>query len=151
MLREGLRLSRRHKALVYGAFGALLATGVLWLVFHHFLRVEGDFGAEPHPLEPLWMKAHGAAAMAFLVVLGSLVRGHVRLGWKQRRHRPSGGAIVGASLVLAATGWALYYVGAEGLRAYVSIAHWTLGLAAPVLLAAHVVQGHRARRRALGH
>jgi hypothetical protein len=145
MLREGLRLSRRHKALLYGALAALFASGALWLIFHHFVHVDGDFGEEPHPLEGVWLRVHGAAAMAFLLVAGSLIRGHVRLGWKQRRNRPSGGMVVAICAVLATTGWALYYVAGDTARAYASALHWTVGLLAPVVFAVHVAQGHRGR------
>ena len=63
MLREGIRLSRRHQRLLYGICGVLWATGALWLIFHYFLQVSGEFGETPHPLEPWWMRLHGLAAM----------------------------------------------------------------------------------------
>lgn len=144
MLREGLRLSRRHRAWLYGTFSALFVSGLLWLVFRRWVRVEGEFGASAHPLEPWWLKLHGAAAMAFLLVLGTLVRGHVRLGWKLHQNRLSGSTLLATNALLAATGWALYYVGGESVRAWVSVLHWGLGLAAPALILVHVVRGRQA-------
>ena len=116
---EGLRLDRVHRHLVYSASVALTATGLLWLLFHYFVRVDGPFGDVAHPLESQWLRLHGAAAMLWLLVLGSLVRGHIRGGWKSRRNRVSGIVATSIAGVLIATGWALYYVSHEGVREWV--------------------------------
>ena len=145
MFREGLRLSRRHRALLYSCVGVLFATGVLWLAFHYLWRGSGEFGDLPHPAESWMLELHGAAAMVFLMLLGSLVRGHMRLGWKTRRNRWSGGVLTGGSAVLVLTGWALYYVGNESARSWISVAHWSFGLAAPALFIAHILFGRAAR------
>ena len=147
MLREGIRLSRRHRRWLYGTLAALFASGVLWLGFHHFARVESEIGETAHPLEPLWLRVHGAAAMLFLGVLGSLVRGHVRMGWRVGLNRLSGAALVSANAVLVLSGWALYYVGSESRRPWISVAHWTIGVALPLVLAVHVWRGRSLRRR----
>jgi len=143
VLREGLRLGRWQRALFYGCFVLLFATGALWLTFHYGLEVEGEFGKTPHPLEHWWLQTHGAAAMLFLMVLGSLVRGHMRLGWKIRRNRGSGGTLIVTNVVLIFTGWALYYVGGESLRPQVSGVHSALGVLVPLLLGVHLVLGRR--------
>ena len=146
MLREGIRLSRRHQRLLYGICGVLWATGALWLIFHYFLQVSGEFGETPHPLEPWWMRLHGLAAMLALLFLGSLVRGHIRVGWNIRRHRLSGATLVGASATLIATGWALYYVSSEAARPWISVIHWSIGLVSAAVIGVHVYAGARARR-----
>jgi hypothetical protein len=146
MLREGLRLSRRHQSLVYWSAATLFATGALWLWYHYLVRYEGEFGVVAHPLEQWWLKAHGAAAMVFLMALGSLARGHIRVGWKMGQSRGSGGTLLGASLVLIGSGWALYYVGGETLRPLISIVHWTIGLVSPAFIVIHVTLGRRERR-----
>ena len=53
-----IRLSLRHKNLLYAGFTLLWASGALWMAFHYFLRVEGDFGPEAHPLEAWWLRLH---------------------------------------------------------------------------------------------
>jgi len=143
--RETPRLSRRHQALLYGVFGLLFLSGALWLLLHHYLRVEGEFGPEPHVLEPLSLKLHGALAMAFLVVLGTLVRGHVQAGWRAHRNRVSGSGLLAANAVLVVTGWALYYLSGETLRALCSTIHWGLGLLLPGAILWHARQGVRSR------
>ena len=143
MPREYLRLSRGHRTLFYACFGLLFLTGALWLVFHYGTHIKSDLGDLPHPLESLWLKIHGAAAMVFLIILGALVRGHIQMGWGMRKNRRSGAMLVAANLLLLVTGWALYYVGNEGARVWTSAVHWGLGLFVPVLVVLHVLFGRR--------
>src|SRR5262245_57609416 len=91
---SGVRLSRAHERWVYGSFGLLLASGGLWLLFHHYVSVPGQFGAQPHPLEPWWLTVHGGAAVAFDVVLGTLLPAHVRRSWKAHKNRASGAVLL---------------------------------------------------------
>jgi len=137
--REGLRLTLRHRAFVYGSSALLFLTGAAWLIAHTRMRVEGEFGDMPHPLERWSLQVHGAVAMLFLMALGSLVRGHIRAGWKAKRSRLSGTTMVAASTALIVSGWCLYYVGNEAARALISQAHWILGLAGPIIIGAHVL------------
>jgi hypothetical protein len=146
--REGLRLSRRHEAWLHGISAALFATGVLWLLFHYFVQVEGEFGASPHALEPWWLKLHGAAAMAFLVLLGTVARDHIPLGWRARRNRSSGAGLVSLVIVLVATGWALYYAGNDSIRGAAGLAHTGLGLGLPLALLVHARRGRATRHAA---
>ena len=64
-----IRLGPRHKKLLYAGFALLWTSGALWLAFHYFLRVEGDFGPEAHPKaistpKPIRSKLGGCACMA---------------------------------------------------------------------------------------
>jgi hypothetical protein len=149
MLREGLRLSRRHQRWLYGSTAVLFVSGAAWLLFRHFVRIQGEFGETAHPLEPWWLKLHGAAAMALIGVLGSLVRGHIRVGWHVGMNRPSGAVFLAANAFLVASGWGLYYVGTDQLRSWISQGHWVVGLALPPLAVLHVWRGRTARRRAM--
>jgi hypothetical protein len=147
MADDGVRLTITHQRVFYAVFLTLLATGLLWLVFHYFEARQGEFGPEPHPLESWWLKLHGGAAMVALLALGSIIRGHIIGGWRGRRNRSSGALLVAVAIVLIATGWALYYVGAPAVRPYISAAHWVLGTAAAVVLLAHVRYGWTGRAR----
>jgi hypothetical protein len=149
MLHEGMRLSRRHQRLLYASVAALFVSGVAWLVFHHFVHVNGDFGPTAHPLEPWCLKVHGAVALIFVAILGSLVRGHIRLGWRMGVNRPSGSTVLAANAFLIASGWALYYIGGEPLRAWTSVGHWVVGVVLPAVIAVHIWCGRSTRRRAL--
>jgi hypothetical protein len=145
MGREGVRLSRRHQAWLHAVGAALFATGAAWLVLHHFFQVPGEFGDEPTSFEPWCLRLHGAAAMAFLVLLGTLLRGHIPGGWRSRRNRLSGVGLVTVNGVLIATGWALYYLGGEAVRPILSIVHWGLGAGLPIALLWHARRGLAAR------
>lgn len=152
MRRETVKLTTVHRRVLYAVMLALAATGVLWLVFHYFIHATGDFGDERHPLEAWWLKTHGAAAMLALLVLGSLGRGHVLNGWKASHSRRSGGTLVAFAAILVITGWSLYYVGDEQLRAWTSIVHWGLGVAAVAALPVHIrLARRRTRVRSVQH
>jgi hypothetical protein len=136
-----MRLTDRHKRWVYWSSGLLFISGLFWLAFHYFVRVRGQFGETPHPLEPWWLRVHGGAAMLFLVVVGSLLPIHVRRGWHQRKNLRLGIVILSTALLLTCSGYALYYFGGEETRPFISAFHWIIGLAAPVLLTWHIVAG----------
>jgi len=140
---HGLRLSPRHRRLAYAAFAAIWATGILWLFFHYFLQRQGEFGAEPHPLEAWCLRLHGMAAFVALWLAGLLWAVHVRHGLARPKRRVSGIALIAMFAVLAASGWLLYYASDDALRDVVRLIHWLVGLA---LIVPFLVHGLRARR-----
>lgn len=143
-----MRLSVRHRRWVYWSAALLFGSGALWLVCHYFLQREGEFGPAAHPLEHWSLRAHGAAAMLALVLVGSLLPIHVRRAWHQRRNLLAGALLGGVVLLLTLSGYALYYFGGEEARSALSLLHWGIGLGAPVLLLWHVRSGHAASARA---
>jgi hypothetical protein len=147
MSRAGIRLSRRHQAWVYGTLGVLFASGVLDLAARFGLRGQGPFGETRSPLEPSSLKLHGAAAMAFLLLLGTLLPGHVRRAWQAGLSRVAGALLLGLNGLLILSGYGLYYLGGEGTRRLVSPLHWAIGLLLPVGLAWHIREGRRLRRK----
>ena len=143
-----MRISEGHRRWVYWSGAALFASGALWLLFHYFLRLHGQFGDTPHPLETWWLRLHGACAMLTLLVVGSLLPIHVRRGWHQRKNLLAGSVVAGVLLVLTASGYALYYYGGEAARPAISALHWIVGLAAPLLLIWHVIRGRHSHSAA---
>ena len=89
------------------------------------------------------MRLHGAAVVAFLVVFGALLPGHVVQNWRQRFNRYSGLTMVIVVTVQALTGYGLYYLVDERQRTVTSALHWVIGLAASAALVIHVVLGKR--------
>jgi len=146
MRRNAIQLSHRHRAVLYLSTLALLVTGAAWAWLHYFHRVEGEFGPEFSPVEPWLLKAHGAAAMISLLVIGSLLTVHVKRGWQAGLNRRSGTGLLTTFGVLIATGYGLYYLSDEKLRGLTSNIHLWIGLALTLLLIAHIVLGHRTRR-----
>lgn len=141
----GPRLGPLSRRAVYGLCLLLLITGAAWLVLHTWLRVEGPFGPEHHPLEVWLMRLHGLLALPALLGLGVLLPMHVWPAWRPRRRRTSGLVLLAACVLLALGGWALYYVADEMARPWVSVSHWVLGLALPALVLAHIIGARRER------
>jgi hypothetical protein len=133
-----LRLSRRHQRWIYAVGGCLVGSGVAWLIAHYLVGATGSFGETHNPSEPWWLRLHGAAVMAFLVVLGTILPGHVTRAWSLRknctqsvrRNIVTGILMLSLVVALALTGYALYYSGSEEFRPYISTGHWVAGLIA---------------------
>lgn len=121
---------------------AVWLTGAVWLIFKYFVRSVDEFGFEnPHPQQQAWIIAHAFVSLAGLWLFGLLWSQHIVRGWDNRVRRPSGSTIFVAVAWLSLTGCALYYLGSDRWRSWVSFAHWIPGLAA--LIAFHV---HRRKR-----
>jgi len=141
---QPVRLGRRHQHWVYGMAGLLFLSGAGWLVAHYFLAVPSEFGDPHHPSEPWWLRVHGAAAMGFLVIVGTVLLHHVLRAWRLRNNHKSGLVFLGLLAALVLTGYALYYFGGEVARPWISKAHWIAGLVSAAALPIHVVLGrHR--------
>jgi uncharacterized membrane protein len=142
------RLSRRHESYLYLTSALLLISGAGWLVGRYLLRASGVLGDVPHPSEVWWLRLHGAAVIVFLAVFGALLPGHVVQNWRRRVNRYSGVSVVSIVVLLALSGYGLYYVVDDRQRALISVIHWAVGLAAAGVLALHVVLGKRLATRA---
>jgi hypothetical protein len=141
-----MRLSGWHQTYVYATGTVLALSGALWLLFHYFVRIPGQFGDTSHVLEYWWLRIHGISAAAFLIGFGSVLPGHVRRAWAGRRNRISGASFVSLLVLLMATGYALYYTADDGARALLSVLHWGVGLGIPVLMAWHIWRGRAWRK-----
>jgi hypothetical protein len=146
MKRRGLQLSRRHRWSLYLIGLALLATGVAWAWLHR-LDEAGHVSGSWHEWTPSLMKVHGFAAVGFVLLLGTLLPVHVRHSWHAKRNRANGAFFLSSVSVLTLSGYALYYLGSENLRACCSNIHFWLGVVAPLLLVWHIWCGHRASGR----
>ena len=139
-----IRFSRFHRQALYSVFTLLWVSGALWLVFHYFLQMPGDFGNRAHPLERWWLRLHGLVVFAMLVAVGSVLPVHARQAWKLKRNLLSGLSMKLVVLWLAGTGYALYYFASEANQSWLALLHWAVGLPLPLLIAFHA--RHRYRR-----
>jgi hypothetical protein len=135
--------SRRWALYIIG-IGVWLSGG-LWLLFHYFLVKQGEFGPVANPLEPWWLKLHGAFAFAAVWMFGLLWGVHITKAWPHQRRRWSGGMLAGIFFLLILTGYLLYYIGDDKIRPLVSVLHWGIGLAGPIFFVWHRLN-LRARR-----
>jgi hypothetical protein len=146
MTSPAMRLGKWHQGYLYVVGTLLVLSGALWLLFHYFVRMPGQFGDSPHPLEPWWLCIHGLSAAAFLIGFGSVLPGHVRRAWVARRNRISGTFFFSLLALLIATGYGLYYLGEDSVRVPVSAVHWLVGLGMPALMGWHIWLGRASRK-----
>ena len=137
------KLERWHRRSVYATGIVLLLSGAAWLVLHYFLRPVTEFGESVNPLEPWAMKLHGAAAMAALFFVGSLLHHHVRRAIRAGRNTLTGWAMIVTLSFLTLTGYGLYYVAGESDRPLWSLLHWSVGFLVALLFVLHVLVGRR--------
>jgi hypothetical protein len=138
-----VRLGKQHEGWLYAISGLLCLSGLGWLIAHYFFADAGAFADGNAESEPWWLRAHGAAAMGFLIIFGTLLPGHIVRAWRLRKNHRTGIFMVVAVASLIMTGYALYYASSEALRPWISTVHWAIGIAATAGLAVHVWIGKR--------
>ena len=109
-----------------------------------------DFGDAHGPFEPLWLRLHGAAAMAGLDCPRLAPSGSYRprlAGADEPSQRP---LMLGLAVLLVVTGYGLYYARRRGDPPVDQHGSLALGIAAAAGLALHVRLGKRRRRLHLG-
>lgn len=142
-----IALPRWQRLAIYTAVGALLATGIAWLIVAWPFGNGADDMTTAMRAAAAWsLRLHGIAAYAGLIVVGAVLPVHIRLAWLRQRNRASGCSLTILFLALAITGLWLYY-GSEGGRSVVSTVHWLIGLAWPIWLIVHRTLGHASRSK----
>ena len=139
---ESIQLNRALRYCLSIVLALLFLSGAAWTYWNYLVAHSGDFEAGARTWS---MKIHGAAAMAILVLIGTLLTGHVKLAWRARRNRGNGALLLGVFGILTITGYGLYYAGGEELRAWTSWIHLSVGLSIPVLVVLHVALGKKTR------
>lgn len=140
---DRLRMPGWIRTWVYAGGTLCALSGGAWLLLHHFVQRQGEFGLQPHPLEYPSLVVHGLSGLALLWVLGLIWLPHVRRGWYRPQHRWAGGTMAALMLWLAVSAAGLYYLGDESWRSWVSVGHWALGLGAVAWLPLHIWLGRR--------
>jgi len=138
-----IRFAAPHKKFLYSVFSLLWLSGALWLIFHYFMRVPGEFGITPHPAEIWWLRLHGLMVFAVLVALGSVLPVHVLRAWQLNKNRHSGLLMKMFFLWLAITGYALYYFTSESNENWLPVLHWGAGIGVPIMLLLHIRKGRK--------
>lgn len=139
---ESIRLKPFHRYLFYSVVILLFLSGTIWTFANYIVPLSEEI--RPMVKSRL-MKVHGAAAMAALVLIGTILTAHVRFAWRADRNRMNGIISLTTLGILIITGYALYYSGDERFRAWNSWIHLGFGLALPAILLIHVAAGRKTR------
>lgn len=139
------KLSPVRQFLLWSTVLALLGTGAGWLWAEYLYQgVEG--GIEAYEIKHYAMVLHAGFALLFVFLAGSLLHTHMQTAWRQARNRASGLLMVLTALLLALSGYGLWYAGGELLRTAAELTHWITGFGIPLLLLVHALLGKRRPR-----
>ena len=97
-------LPRWHRRTIYTLTGALVFTGLGWLVVAYLLAPAGESTPAPHPLAGTMLALHGIAAYAALVAFALVGHVHLRTGWRVPGLRGGAFWLCTTIMVLALTG-----------------------------------------------
>ena len=118
--------------LLYALSALLWASGALLLALQSWFRRVGEFGLLQHPAEPLLHTIHGVLAVAGLFGLGWLVARHIdpalAANGVLRARRRGGPLLLAIVVLLAGSGFALFYLTGDTARAAGSRLHEALGV-----------------------
>ena len=137
-----MQLGFWQKTAVYITTATVGLSGLSWFVLHDV--VTDDASDLPHML----LVVHGVSAYALLVVIGSLLPVHVRLGWLRRRNVATGLMLITVMAVLCVTALALYY-GDEEWQAPAKWLHLIFGFLCFAIFPAHAFLGEKSPRPAV--
>ena len=133
-------MPKRRRYSLYGVSLAVWLTGAVWLIFHYFVKQVDNFGFEaPHPAEKWSLIVHAGFSFYVLWWFGMLWPNHIKKSWKTHVRRGTGGTLFGFAAWLTLTGYALYYLGSDVWRSWVSVLHWAVGLGALVAFMLHLL------------
>jgi len=121
----------------YLGVSALWLSGTVLLVLQLFFRRTDEFGLQRHPLEPSLLTLHGVLGVLGLYLLGWLSARHVGEVWQRAERRASGITLLAALAILAASGFALFFLTSDALRDGTIRVHDWLGALALAPTLAH--------------
>jgi len=139
------RLGTFHRRALYWVAGTLFVTGVFWALLHYLPRQLGLDESSAMAGAAFTMKLHGAAAMLALVLIGTLVPGHISHGLENNINKASGIGMLFLLGLLVVSGYFLYYAGSDEARQVNSFVHLAAGIALPATIVVHVMNRLRLR------
>jgi hypothetical protein len=142
---SALRLKSSFRYAIYAVVAVLTLTGAAWFV--------ADWQKDLSATDEIWQQIaanmlmlHGGAAMLALLLLGALIPVHLSRAWRARKNRFSGSLMATLNAALILTAFALYYLGSETLRPWISWTHIAAGSALALWLPLHIWLGRRKLR-----
>jgi hypothetical protein len=109
-------------------FLLLWVTGSLWLVLDLWFATNGEFGVTPHPWQPPLLLLHGVIAVPALYLCGWMSARHATLKWKLQLRRTSGMVFAAFLLLLALSGFALFFLTQDAPQRFAALTHEAAGV-----------------------
>jgi hypothetical protein len=122
----------RQRSAIYLILGVLWLSGCLWLLLDQFFARPGPFGPTPHPWQPPLLLLHGVVAIAGMYLLGWVSARHVVRWWPGRLRRGSGATLATFLVLLAVSGFALFFVSEDRWQRVAALSHDGLGVGVTV-------------------
>ncbi|MFG1506056.1 hypothetical protein ACRXCV_13355 [Halobacteriovorax sp. GFR7] len=113
----------------------IVVTGTIYFVAKYFMTIEGDWGAETHPLS-IWMqKLHILSVPFLLFFVGTIFSNHIykRVLSGYKKSRTSGIFLIGLFVVMSLSGYLIQVSDNDLLRQWSAYIHlgvslvWSLG------------------------
>jgi hypothetical protein len=138
-------VARAQRLGLDGVLIVLAVSGSAWLVAHYLFGAGNEAIGLPHRSEVWWMRLHGLAGFAMLIVFGAFLPWHVPRGWRMQARR--GVEITLLTLFASAivTAYCLYYFAPDTIRPALGWVHVALGGGTGLAVA-----WHRSRRQRAG-
>lgn len=105
-----------------------------------------DWAQSFKPLGRWPLVLHGVSGMALAIGFGLLMQSHIRAAWRMKKHRVSGGLMVGLMSLLIVSGLLLYY-GSESIHEANEQLHIGLGIGFTGMILWHGLHRYVAERR----
>ncbi len=131
------RMAQGQRLSVYLIFGSLWLTGCLWLCLDQFFARPGQFGIMPHPWEPAILLLHGVIAILSMSLLGWITAKHVMRWWPAGLRRLSGATLSAFVVLLAVSGFGLFFLSEDRSQHVAAVSHDVLGLGLTVFAIQH--------------
>ncbi len=127
-----MKLTFRQRFFTHLTFFTLFFSGIVWLILE-FTNPEIFRDIRVYSL-----RLHGAASFGFLIVFGMVLSTHISFNWQVKKNRRISGIILTTILtILILSGYLLYYLGGEEIRAFTSYLHWIGGIFCSLIFAIH--------------
>ena len=137
-----IRPSKPHRRVIYLSIATLWISGAIFLIDRYLLGNLFSLFAPRSELQVTTMKVHGALAIPFIFVFGTIFA-HFQRAWPLQKKRLSGLLLVSIFTVLCLTVWPLYYSSVDLIRIVTISVHVVLGLLIPGFVLLHILSKNR--------
>lgn len=121
-------MPERLRYTVYLAFGGVWLSGCAWLLLHQFFASPTEFGEARHPFEPALLLTHGVLSIVTAYLFGWIMARHAAEAWTLHKRRISGSLLTSLLVILAISGFALFFLSDDAWQLRSTQVHEVLGL-----------------------